>query len=425
MLSLRLVLCWPVGCSPVGVVSRTCLANSSWDILNTRPKQNSWDRSAERKGSTFRELRISQLRTLSQSVTTLRKSPTLHLRWSCFPSVITQDSWPQVRIDTKKRSKNWQFCGYWKSPSWDNRAIKLTQNYVWYNNQCINHLVPPSIICEFHSEVIKLLRLLQCTVAQLHRALAWVLKRHNTFIYLVLRFIPSWSYTDVNRSSGCWRRFSEDAIVAISRLTLRWMCDSPRTGCAWRVIMACDLYCCLLPQCEALRTCRSGLSIATQSGSNIRKNCWSCSIHQGHIRRLSYCCLSNSYRIWRELVTAHPLVGVQNPRWTVVIYLRRHRHKRLSRNAMTFLLPLNELLLSQLGRTRSRGRCLLLGGCVPVSGMNVRSLVGLSAHSAFHRWSAQCAARMLLLSNEMMSCCAAGKNGVSIWDAVHSHSVDR
>jgi len=25
-----------------------------------------------------------------------------------------------------------------------------------------------------------------------------------------------------------------------------------------RVIMACDLYCCLLPQCEALRTCRLG-----------------------------------------------------------------------------------------------------------------------------------------------------------------------
>ena len=27
--------------------------------------------------------------------------------------------------------------------------------------------------------------------------------------------------------------------------------------------MACELYCCLLPQCEALRTCRSGFPIAT------------------------------------------------------------------------------------------------------------------------------------------------------------------
>jgi len=55
------------------------------------------------------------------------------------------------------------------------------------------------------------------------------------------------------------------------------MCDSPRTGCARRitpvymcreqainrVIMACELYCCSLPQCEALRTCRSGFPIAT------------------------------------------------------------------------------------------------------------------------------------------------------------------
>jgi len=30
-----------------------------------------------------------------------------------------------------------------------------------------------------------------------------------------------------------------------------------------RVIMACELHCCLLPQCEALRTCRSGFPIAT------------------------------------------------------------------------------------------------------------------------------------------------------------------
>ena len=65
--------------------------------------------------------------------------------------------------------------------------------------------------------------------------------------------------------------------VATSPVVLRWLCDSPRTGCAWRttpyiyvartsnnrVIMACELYCCLLPQCEALRICRSGFPIAT------------------------------------------------------------------------------------------------------------------------------------------------------------------
>jgi len=30
-----------------------------------------------------------------------------------------------------------------------------------------------------------------------------------------------------------------------------------------RVIAACELCCCLLPQCEALHTCRSGFPIAT------------------------------------------------------------------------------------------------------------------------------------------------------------------
>ena len=35
----------------------------------------------------------------------------------------------------------------------------------------------------------------------------------------------------------------------------------------------------------------------------------------------------------------------------------------------------------------------------------------LSNHPALHRWSAQCAAWMLLLSDELMSCCGAGTNG--------------
>ena len=50
-------------------------------------------------------------------------------------------------------------------------------------------------------------------------------------------------------------------------------------------------------------------------------------------------------------------------------------------------------------------------GYLPVSGMKMRSLVGLSALSAFHWWSAQCAARMLLLSDKLMSCYVAGTNG--------------
>ena len=77
-------------------------------------------------------------------------------------------------------------------------------------------------------------------------------------------------------------------IVATSPAALRWLCDSPRTGCAWRttpyiyvartsnnrVIMACELYWCLLPQCEALRACRSGFPIAsTQKRYSMARCC--------------------------------------------------------------------------------------------------------------------------------------------------------
>ena len=51
------------------------------------------------------------------------------------------------------------------------------------------------------------------------------------------------------------------------------------------------------------------------------------------------------------------------------------------------------------------------GAAMPVSGMKVRSVVGLSDHSAFHWWSAQCDACMLVLSDRLMSCCAVGTNG--------------
>ena len=75
----------------------------------------------------------------------------------------------------------------------------------------------------------------------------------------------------------------EIASVATSSVVLGWLCDSPRTGCTWRitpyinvtrtsnnrVIMACELYCCLLPQCEALCICRSGFPIATLPRSGI------------------------------------------------------------------------------------------------------------------------------------------------------------
>ena len=84
MQSLHLVLGRPLGLFPAGLPTSTCLANLSWDFLDTWPRQRiycSWDFSIRRSGSTFRTLRISQLRTLSRSVTpwTHRKIPTLLL----------------------------------------------------------------------------------------------------------------------------------------------------------------------------------------------------------------------------------------------------------------------------------------------------------------------------------------------------------
>ena len=68
-------------------------------------------------------------------------------------------------------------------------------------------------------------------------------------------------------------RCKKEECCCNSLVALRWLCDSPRMGCArrktlyehgankqYRVIMACELYCCLLPQCEALRVCRSSFS---------------------------------------------------------------------------------------------------------------------------------------------------------------------
>jgi len=87
----------------------------------------------------------------------------------------------------------------------------------------------------------------------------------------------------VNASS--FSRIILHACIATSQVVLRWMCDSPRTGCVWRttryiyvartsnnrVIMACETDCCLLPQCEALCTCRSGFPIATHVAV---ASCW-------------------------------------------------------------------------------------------------------------------------------------------------------
>ena len=68
---------WSItGLLPVGLVSRTCLGNLYWDIVDKRPNQRSWDFDSERSVPRFRTLRLSQLGTLLRGVTqwTLRKN---------------------------------------------------------------------------------------------------------------------------------------------------------------------------------------------------------------------------------------------------------------------------------------------------------------------------------------------------------------
>jgi len=90
--------------------SRTCIADLSWNILITLPSHGNWDLSLRRGCSTFKVLRVSQLRTLSRSITppwTLRKNP--------ISAAVTWDS--TKTHDPKCRSE--------QSPIWKLRASQL------------------------------------------------------------------------------------------------------------------------------------------------------------------------------------------------------------------------------------------------------------------------------------------------------------
>jgi len=83
-----MALGWPLGRFPLGVASKTCLTNLSRGILNRWLNQQSWDLSIRRSCSTFRALRISQLRTLSWSVTPW--TPERGTWWGQWPSYLSK-----------------------------------------------------------------------------------------------------------------------------------------------------------------------------------------------------------------------------------------------------------------------------------------------------------------------------------------------
>ena len=107
-------------------------------------------------------------------------------------------------------------------------------------------------------------------------------------------------------------------------------------------------------------------------------------------------------------------IGHWRKTWSTVC--SSETHSQAAEKAIPHLYKQERMLLTPVRRRFSRTQAplgrVIPGGWVLVSGMKVillRSLVRLSTHSDLHWWSAQCATRMLL-SDELMSCCAAGTN---------------
>jgi len=135
--------------------------------------------------------------------------------------------------------------------------------------------------------------------------------------------------------------------------------------------------CFVIQNCQDM--CSMGRSMDCTMKGNMVDNPFFCSTFRSHSKGNMHLCKQERKRptlIWRRLSQTHPIFGRSIPR-----------------------------------------------GWVPTSGMKVQSLIVLSNHSAFLRWSAQSAALLLLL-DELMNCCTRQvQMGVSIWDTVHSHSM--
>ena len=115
---VHLLLGCPHGLLPFALASKACLWSLSWGILFTWPNNLSWEFSIRRSNcSMLRDFRISELSTLSGSVTpSILRKILISDACTCdrILSVITQDSWPHVRMGTKTVSKIgsfalWQF----------------------------------------------------------------------------------------------------------------------------------------------------------------------------------------------------------------------------------------------------------------------------------------------------------------------------
>ena len=106
--------------------------------------------------------------------------------------------------------KHWRLCALWKLPFRHHGAIKLTQNFVCFTNQCINTFVPTSVTPEYHPKVLERLHLLRCMSTHLQNTLPWASWETQYLNVLVLIFVPAWSHATENRSNAFWRPCWED-----------------------------------------------------------------------------------------------------------------------------------------------------------------------------------------------------------------------
>jgi len=148
--------------------------------------------------------------------------------------------------------KNWQLCGFWKLAFRQHGAIKLTYNCVCFTNPwsvilfclpSLANITPRYLNFSTYRSAIPFTCSMHCI---------GFLERHNTLIFPVLIFIPSWSDAAGNRSNACWLPCLKDASSTKSsaeskRLILQLSTGHPRQlGCyclfnsyrLWRVVTA-------------------------------------------------------------------------------------------------------------------------------------------------------------------------------------------
>jgi len=169
-------------------------------------------------------------------------------------------NWSKCTVTTSRLTLRWMCDSPRQGCAW---RITPIYSYMWHEQAIAewSRQVISTIACCCHS--VKL-----CALAA--QGFRWCCAQD-------VKIMPDAAFTKrmCYRCGSLWK----GDVVATSWLTLCWMCDSPWMGCARRIkpiyisyvlwtsnnkmISLGDLNCCLLSQCEALRTCCSGFPITT------------------------------------------------------------------------------------------------------------------------------------------------------------------